>query len=233
MNSALKKDQDLYSTNLRVPLDKQKVGAYYALKYDQRRREAMKIPFLAELFQTKSFIINGKSRKSVDYYIERIQKEAKLYKCLTPDEGGTIHGDLHFGNILCLDNESFLIDPNGNHPLPFEYDLGKLLHSVHGNFGGIMRGGYSIEYFNDEYILHVDRPASFEDCLASLKRTLDTRTLLRGLYSEAMHFATMLPHHAAEKGETRALFLTCVELFGELFELLKIPVSSAQRNQYV
>ena len=61
---------------------------------------------------------------------------------------GMIHGDLHCGNMLVTGKRLSWVDPNGCFELPLEYDLGKLLHSVHGNYGSIIRGKYLISHIS-------------------------------------------------------------------------------------
>ena len=52
------------------------------------------------------------------------------------------HGDLNFSNILYSLNTGMikLIDPRGDHLVPFLYELAKLRYSYHGGFTAITHG---------------------------------------------------------------------------------------------
>jgi thiamine kinase-like enzyme len=198
------------------------VDLFYRRKYEQRRIESEKVPFLAELFSRPSVVINGKNYDTPDIVMQKLESNLSINK-LTPKRMGLIHGDLHCGNVLAKGKSIFLIDPNGSPVMPIEYDMGKLLHSIHGHYGSIMRGDYNLEERNAfHFSFSVNAPDVYISALADIKQNMPREEYMRALYSEAMHFVTMLPHHARERRETTALFLRSVQLFDELVTAIKV-----------
>lgn len=216
IQNALNFDHMLFSSTA-TEADAEKVDTFFGGKYERRRREAQKFFYLAELLNNESIIINGRQYSTPDVIMNRIQSNLYIFESLIPKRIGLIHGDLHCGNILTRGKEAFFIDPNGNLAMPIEYDIGKILHSIHGNYGSIMRGEYSlIREDESSYRFTVNAIPAYETALEVLKKSISKEEYIRGLYAEALHFATMLPHHVSEKKETTALFLQSVLLFNEL-----------------
>lgn len=194
------------------------VAAFFRNKYEQRRQECMRIPYLKQLLSLPFIYINGKAHPSIDRVFERICSGAAS-SYLTPQKMGFIHGDLHCGNILLQGKQMYIVDPNGLSALPIEYDIGKILHSIHGGYGAIMHGKYILfEHAKDTYTFRLHNPHVYETAVEKVKQALHPQMYIRGLYTEALHFATMLPHHAARRRETVALFLRALQLFSELLE---------------
>lgn len=221
VRKAIDTDRALFNQT-RAASSVNEVDAFYQAKYLARRQESDSIPFLRDLFSNPSIQINGKEYLTPDAAMERIKTTPRLLERLTPTEMGLIHGDLHSGNILTKDGDIFLIDPNGNPMMPLEYDIGKIFHSVHGNYGSIMKGSYSLQQKSPaSFLFSLDHPVSYDAVFADLCQYIEREELLRSLYAEALHFATMLPHHAANENETVALFLRCVQLFDDLLKLTR------------
>jgi 5-methylthioribose kinase len=175
------------------------------------------------LFEASSHKVNGKLFHAPDYYIARIQANPTIHKYLTPCNYGLIHGDLHLGNVLLQnDKKLFLVDPNGAPYMPLEYDIGKILQSLHGGYGEIMRENYLLKYDQDGILLNVKKRSIYGLPFESLVKTLSDQQYARSLYTEAMHFISILPHHASDQNETTALFVRGLELFNELFYNLNI-----------
>lgn len=215
---ALSRNKELFLNSHPVRARKDTISAFYLNKYDGRLKEALDFPYLRKLFSSPSITINDRTYNTPSRYIHRIRDDAALRDYLTPDFLGLIHGDLHCGNILIGAQDMYFIDPNGTLGMPIEYDYGKLLHSVHGCYGQIMEGSYSlIKHGDGHYTFQVKRPERFSLAFRRLQTTFTEMELLRGLYAEALHFATMLPHHATRQRETTALFLRSVEIFDDLF----------------
>ncbi len=223
---AIDLDRGLFDeTNIDATPDR--VNAFYMEKYEKRRQEADAIPYLKNLFTQTFVTINGRKLSTPDVVVESIKTTPYLLDRLTPTRLGLVHGDLHCGNILTKGDEVILIDPNGNLVMPMEYDIGKILHSIHGHYGSIMRGAYTlIEDASLPYTFSfsVHGPKAYETALNGVREQITEDEYIRGLYAEALHFVTMLPHHAGATEETIALFLRSVELFDELMALVDYPL---------
>lgn len=219
---ALARNKELFQKSHPIQADKDSIDAFYLNKYEERLKEALDFPYLRELLSSPGVTINGRTYNTPSQYIRRIRNHSALRDYLTPDLLGLIHGDLHYGNILIGTQDMYFIDPNGTLGMPIEYDYGKLLHSVHGCYGQIMEGSYSLLRHSDShYSFHVKKPKRFSLAFHHLEKVLTEKELLRGLYAEALHFATMLPHHATKRRETTALFLRSVEILDDLFSRME------------
>ena len=217
---ALNYDKSLFfETSKQTSRDE--AGRFLLNKYLARREEARRTAYLNDLLSASHISINGRRYLTPDFAVAKIAKNASNMKRLLPTRMGLIHGDLHTGNILTKEGDLFYIDPNGNFDMPIEYDIGKLLHSVHGQYPQIMQGRFRIcadTQYGYEYA--VDENVAYREAYEYLRDALTYDEYLRGLYTEALHFATMLPHHARNRAETLALYLRAVELFDELLILL-------------
>jgi hypothetical protein len=182
--------------------------------------------YIRELLAADAIVLNNHVVRGPIWYMSKIKSDVTLFRYLTPTEIGVIHGDLHYGNIIIPSHnraEYFLIDPNGNPRLPLEYDYGKILHSLRGGYGAIMRGKYSLtEHSLRNYQLTIDLPAAYMSATNKMLLGLSDQLCARAFYMAATHFATMLPHHINRRTETLALALRSTELFAELFESLGI-----------
>lgn len=224
IDDSLNKFVDLFHKHPTRQLTNIEAAEYIMQKYDVRKSKAFHYPFLANLFLKEKIIINGEDVLNYGSYIRRILENNKLRSHLTPISFGTIHGDLHCGNILVDENFSpHFVDPNGNLSLPVEYDYGKIFHSLHGGFGSVMTGKYKLKKTGlREYEFSIDIPQSYAYTFNKISSKLKTNFLIRGLYLEAMHFSTMLSHHANEEKETTALYLRGLMLFKELFNIINL-----------
>lgn len=206
--------------NKEVPLAK--ASNLFIEKYKSRFQESQQFEYLRQLLSFKNLYINGEQFPNFNFYVSKIAKDEKLKTSLTPKLYGVIHGDLHCGNILVKDNNVYFVDPNGNLSMPIEYDYGKILHSIHGGYGSIMNGNYKLtELGKNRFEFLIKIPKAYKISFGKLSKTMPLELLIRSLYAKAMHFATMLPHHAKNEEETKALFLKGVMLFKELFSFLK------------
>jgi len=215
---AFLRNKKLYTDSQPITATKDAIDIFFLGKYEQRLREAKSIPYLKKLYEASTITLNNKKFHTPSAYIDMIVANKDLYDYLTPNKLGLIHGDLHYGNILIGNGDLYFVDPNGASHMPIEYDYGKLLHSVHGGYGQIMKGAYTlVAYGDNHYTFHSEESENLTLAFTHLQSLLSKKELLQGMYAEALHFATMLPHHASDKRETTALYLRCVEIFNELF----------------
>lgn len=225
IRTVLSKDRLLFEDSS-SPLSLDEMDIFFVRKFRIRQKEAANFAYLHGMFNQKTVRINDRELLTPAYCIDTILNDGTLHQRLTPQYAGLIHGDLHCGNILVTpQGTTYFVDPNGSSQMPLEYDYGKLLHSVHGLYGQIMRNKYSLESLGEYSFKFTLNPGrSYTAALHYIQEELSTEEMLRSLYAEALHFATMLPHHASQKQETTALFLRSTELFAELFERIGIRV---------
>jgi hypothetical protein len=220
MLSMFKYDETLFSKTATV-VPKDAIEQFLLTKHGTRRKEAAEIQYLDNLFTEQRITVNGQRYHTPDHALRRILNDRAVREELLPDFIGVIHGDLHTGNALIKNKSLYYIDPNGNLEMPLEYDLAKMLHSVHGQYPVIMRGAFTLSGGIEKgYDLNLKKESIYFAAHQELKGVLDRKQYLRSVFIEALHFATMLPHHAQKQVETTALFLRSIQLFGELFLLL-------------
>jgi fructosamine-3-kinase len=222
ITSALSMDRHLLAASKPKTVSHNEVNNFYLKKYQRRAKESQRFTYLSTLLETPTHRINDQTFHSPSYYLTKIAENSKLHTYLTPNIVSMIHGDLHCGNILIKKNSIYCVDPNGLFHLPIEYDYGKILHSIHGGYHQIMRGQYGLKVIDNGFHFEMEIPDAYNFVHKKIKAQLTEQEYLRGLYAEALHFATLLPHHATERTETTALFLRCIQLFEEMFYYMGI-----------
>ena len=110
-----------------------------------------------------------------------------------------------------------VIDPNGALQLPLAYDLGKVLHSLHGGYNIFTDAEFKIVSLNSKvFHLHYEFTEPRNELLRYLNLAITEtwgRGMLEGSYlSELFHFSCLIPHHLRIKEEALALYLRAVEL---------------------
>jgi thiamine kinase-like enzyme len=222
VTKAINMDRQLLNVSKPRRARRDEVEFFYLKKYQKRAKESQRFSYLNKLLNAPRHRINNKVFNSPIYYLTKVAEDSKLHTYLTPNLVGMVHGDLHCGNILVKNESMYCIDPNGSLSMPIEYDYGKMLHSIHGGYHQIMRGQYTLEILDDEFYFKVEVPDIYSSILKKLQAQLTEQEYLRAIYAEAVHFATLLPHHATKQAETTALFLRCIYLFEEMFYYMGI-----------
>lgn len=194
-------------------------------KFAARADEASYYPFLRTLIESETININNRSYLSPQKILKDISSTQALIDRLFTSDIGVIHGDLHVGNVLqhkTSEGKLLILDPGSVNLLPFCYDGGKILQSIHSGYEQIIRGLYVLEYTDEgAYDLAVSSVAVLDTAYAHIHHTWHKTLLLGSLFMEAMHFLTMAPHHANKRNEAIALYLTGVQRLNELFDTLK------------
>lgn len=220
---ALDTDMELFEMTGPKKVPPVEIDSSFLYKYAVRMRQASQFPYLNQLLGETVIRVNDITLRTPGYYIDRIRADPALHTYLAPTVTSVIHGDLHGGNILACTIGTFLIDPKSTDRLPLEYDYGKLLHTVNGGYGLIMQNKYQFsEPEAGSYYFDVPLPEAYTDFHRGIRGRLTDRFLVRSYYAEALHFATMLPHHASKHEETTVLLIRCMQLFKELFDNLDI-----------
>jgi len=219
---AFELDEQLLFSRRSVRIDPDKADVF-TVRHLRRRAASLRFGFLRRLMLADGFEIDGSWLPGADRWLAAIDTRPALRRYLTPTRYGMIHGDLHGGNILLAGAGVCLIDPNGSRSLPRAYDDGKILQSLQEGYGAIMSGDYELESPGGRPTrLEVRSPAVYHEVAETWIRTLSDQRYAQALYAQAMHFVAMLPHHAAEPGETTALFLTACRVFRRLFAVLAV-----------
>ncbi|MEK6871651.1 MAG: hypothetical protein AABX16_01995 [Nanoarchaeota archaeon] len=201
-------------------------------------------PIFRRLLNTKKMIINGKEYEHILPILKKLEGDENLKKALHPHCISYIHGDLHLGNILA-DKENphkfILIDPRGRVygggiGGDYAYDLGKIWHSLNGLYDFIHENKFSIKNSVEEDVLTAEIDISDEENRLVYKKILqsiphmlqkyekirnDPYWYERTLFSEVIHFCSMLPfHREGDNYEKKpiALYLRSVILLNEFMD---------------
>ncbi|MEU8006392.1 phosphotransferase [Catellatospora sp. NPDC049111] len=189
-----------------------------------RNREARRLSYLRRLIDAPGHLINGAWLAGPWRWLEHLARRPAAQAYVTSDRYGFIHGDLHGGNILMVAERLHLVDPNGRRWLPLAYDLGKIMHTVHGGYGSIMDGHYQLSVGPAEIMFRWEQPAVLHAGRTALQAQITDRQFAQALYAQAMHFAAMLPHHGTHRRETIALYIRACQTFADLFDVLDVRI---------
>lgn len=189
-------------------------------------------------------IINGVIIPGPIKLLNALAKEGSFIADLLPQSLGSIHGDLHLGNIL-VDKKNLirwhdkysvpkfiLVDPRFYNPGPIIYDLAKIYQSFYGHYEAIMRGAYQLEPISDNsFSLHFMEPSFYK----SLEFVLENN--IKGvctnlecnpvnfhwacILSTGIHLIAAAPHHIYYEKEAMAMLLWGCYLACEAFAKVK------------
>ncbi len=205
-------------------------------------------PIFRRVFNANRIVLNGEELVNAPLLIQSIKSRPELLKMLAPKIITMVHGDLHFQNILVnlSDNNKYnfiLMDPrgelNGSDPI---YDMGKLWHSFHGLYDFMHEDLFSLEIVFEsdktiqatleiknmsslsEYIKIYERFPKLLEHFNPLNKVYDNWKM-RTLFTEAMHFCTLMPFHLKGDGKEEraiAMYLTGVKILNEFYRDYKI-----------
>lgn len=202
-------------------------------------------PIFKRVLDTKKIILNGKEYDHILPVLNRLEHDENLKRVLHPPYLSYIHGDLHLGNILVDKGDPhkfILIDPRGRVygggvGGDYAYDLGKVWHSLNGLYDFIHENRFMIQYSMDGGTLKAELDVLEKEKIEIYKAILEKIPGLlqkyekirndkywyeRTLFSEVIHFCSMLPfHREGDNYEKKpiAFYLRSVILLKEFMEI--------------
>jgi hypothetical protein len=198
---------------------------------------------LKHLITVREIIINGIKYQNIRELYKRILREDDFIKRVNPTDLVMIHGDLHFQNILLSDETDtgfILVDPRGEYTgSDIYYDIGKLLHSIHGKYDFIHSDQFRLKFqckgdgdnppiadfiWTNEYMSKVydEIYGKFLNMIAGfdyMKKDCDWE--MKALWAEACHFCSVMPFHIGKSktpDRVIVLYLTGVILINEFYD---------------
>ena len=197
-----------------------------------------------EFVDADSIRINGREYENIIPIVNKINQNWEMMKFVTPPYTCRTHGDLHFDNIL-IDTQRddfILVDPRGNFDYDVFYDLGKIWHSCHGLYDFIHTGKFSMEQKGLDIKYRFENGGvlkEYDEILVNLSEVLseyeeissDDDWLIKTLFSEASHFASVAPFHLKMDGKEEVAILCYVkgvELINEIYTTLLDTISRKQ-----
>jgi len=207
-----------------------------------------KSPDMRPLLSRDSIIINGKSYLNIPSCLILLASKVSLLEGLAPETLRMIHGDLHFQNILIgpagNDRGFILADPRGElNGSDVFYDMGKLWHSFNGLYDLIHTDLFTLQdlstgdsacfsfNFTSMNMLktysQIKSLANFVLGEYSLIQS-DSLWVLKTLFSEAMHFSSVMAFHlhiTKDNQRAKLLYLQGVKLLNEF-------ISASEAHKY-
>lgn len=213
---------------------------------------------LRSLIEADVIVLNGQKYRNIADITFEIAKRSKLIKALSPSHLRMVHGDLHFQNILVgpLENNIpfLLLDPRGDlSGSDLFYDMGKLWHSINGKYDFLHTNQFLLSVDVNKERKSVDAKLvlsnkkaslSFESILDKMPGILEEHTLIKGdpdwlmktLFSEAMHFCSVMPFHIRGDGKDEkavTMYLTGVKLLNEFYDKYEIGNWPEDQNLFL
>lgn len=212
--------------------------------FERVRQRFEKIKTIApfdKLLQVSSLVINGKNYENLPQLVDKLYQFEQETHFFQPKELVMIHGDLHFQNMLIDEQKDdfILADPRGDEASDLFYDLGKLWHSCNGLYDLIHTDialakitQQNSQNFVFDFIISDDK--GILQTYAEIKKKLfdlleskflqnNENWLLKTLFAEAMHFASLMYFHLKYdtiENRSLCLYLQAVLLCTELLKIL-------------
>jgi hypothetical protein len=182
-------------------------------------------PYFVSLTQQKEIIINNRTYSNIDF--PRLHRALCTYVDRAP--ASVVHGDYCLSNILYnLETDSVkLIDPRGfltakTEPTIYgdpNYDLAKLMHSVHGCYDYLVQGKYSlIQLGENKYDFNIIKRPEYHSSLISMieeKFRCEEENFRHRRLLELLLFLTMIPLHYDDPKRQLAFYLRAVLMYHE------------------
>ncbi len=192
------------------------------------------------IIDADEIILNGIKYKNVRELYTVLSDKKELLDLLRPKELVTIHGDLHFQNILIssdTDTGFILVDPRGEiNGSDIYYDIGKLWHSFHAKYDFIHSDQFKFDIKWDRDVPIANYKITntlvenvYEEIYQKFRHVIlkydyiknDPNWEMKVLFAEASHLCSVSTFHI-NKTETpeRAivLYLIGVRLINEFFD---------------
>lgn len=212
----------------------QDIEIFYSTKLRQRIALLHLDSKWDRLLSKSELTINGKSYPNIDLdflikHQEALSKEASL---------SIVHGDYCLSNILYDLNSGCLklIDPRGyfeslEKPSIYgdlNYDLAKLLHSIHGYYDFIVSGKYTLIEIDEQFRFQINVPTQYKFLkswvVSSLSQSLGSDLTKNLLFLEVSLFVSMIPLHYEDPKRQLAFYLNAVLLYNEIIEDFKLKI---------
>ncbi|MDQ1638636.1 MAG: hypothetical protein QOF62_1975 [Pyrinomonadaceae bacterium] len=183
-----------------------------------KRLQTLRESFLHQYLESQSLRINASVFENLTFFWER---RLQGHRDSFFTETGPYPGDTHFENVLINNNQQLkIIDPNGAMFLPLAYDIGKLLHSLHGGYDVFHAASFRVRQraartFAFSYQFPERRDELLRVLIKSILQRWGAKVLQVSYLSEIFHFSSLISHHLCNKKEALGFYLRTLELIDE------------------
>lgn len=189
--------------------DSETIQEYVEKKVSKNLQLIQKSPLLSNILSHDDVYINGTRYDNLRKFTAFLDA-AHLSEVFHDSPICDIHGDLTIENIICHQDDYYLIDPNTGNILDCPYlDLGKLFQSLHGSYEFLMRVKEVTVKDN-----HIDfsylRSSAYDELYRRLcQYIIDTygeQVLKQVYYHELIHWFRLMPYKLSHLGENALCF---------------------------
>ena len=201
-------DTKLYCQNTR-DADLESINKYIDSKILSNIEKIETGNYIKPLLKYENLIINGQKYHNLEYFKKYLTKEY-LYNVFKNDKYSDIHGDLTIENIINIDKNYYLIDPNtGNIHESCFLDYSKLLQSLHGNYEFYMNTK-SVDIDENHINYLFTKSVVYEELFHKYHKYLKTKFKKEEVKSiffhEIVHWLRLLPYKIEKNGSRSVLF---------------------------
>jgi len=224
--------KNIYNSNVSKPKKDFVMDTHIRRTYGRLNEVRATNKIFSKIINSKSIYINNVKYNNIIFLLKKISKDRKFLEKMTPPKVNSIHGDLHFDNILYKNKKDYvLIDPRGCETGDIAYDVGKVFHSCHGHYDLIHTGKFILKSDKENKFTFKIKHAKIrtynsifikieKEIKKFSKKHKDPNLFSRALFAEAMHFASVLPFHIKNDNKETiplALYLMGVILLNNIY----------------
>lgn len=189
--------------------DQKTIDEYISQKIDKNLQKIKQGAPLKSILDYDVIYINGVKYHNLKHF-EWIFEHDNLNRIFKESPVCDIHGDLTIENIICKNNNYYLIDPNTGNVLECPWlDLGKLFQSLHGGYEFLMRI-QKVKINENRIDFTYIRSSAYDELYNHLKQyiidTYGENVLTQVYYHEIVHWLRLMPYKLSHIGERSLLF---------------------------
>lgn len=199
--------------------DQNTIDEYITQKIDKNLQKIRQGAPLKNVLDYDDIYINGVKYHNLKHY-DWIFEHDQLNKVFKESPVCDIHGDLTIENIICKNDDYYLIDPNTGNVLECPWlDLGKLFQSLHGGYEFLMRiqkVTVNENRINFTYICS----AAYDNLFNNLKLYIQERygiEVLRAVYyHEIVHWLRLLPYKIENESNPILFYAGFIKILNDI-----------------
>lgn len=202
-------DLDKHLYRFEQHADQKTIEDYITTKIDKNLQKIKQGAPLKSILDYDEIYINGTKYHNLKHYDWIFERE-HLLSVFKDSPVCDIHGDLTIENIICKNDDYYLIDPNTGNVLECPWlDFGKLFQSLHGGYEFLMRI-QKVSVNENRIDFTYIRSSAYDELYNHLKQyiqeTYGADVLKQVYYHEIVHWLRLMPYKLNHIGERSLLF---------------------------
>jgi len=198
------------------------IKEYYNKKFVSNIDLLCSFPEYKVLLDYPELIINGKTYKNINYFLGKYPVQ-NWFQSKVKFETSSVHGDFTLENIIVLENDFLIIDPNPENVYNHKFiDFSKLLQSTHFGYEFLVEEKLCIINQN-EIRFHLYKSETYKLIFEFIKAHIIEKYGIEGWKDvcshEIINYARMMPYKVNKDISTSFIFYSIlVILLNEKFE---------------